>query len=91
MIILKWLRLQIFVMILFVDASHSIQHHKSNKIKRLKIACVGDQVTVGNSETESYPYFLNQSLSQEQYEVKNFGLVNASIQDNTDKPYQKSD
>ena len=30
-----------------------------DKKKRLKIACAGDQVTVGNSETDSYPYFLN--------------------------------
>ncbi len=51
---------------------------------KIKIACIGDSVTVGvgNSGGKSYPDQLEQMLGSRYYEVKNFGVSGSAAQNN---------
>ncbi len=62
--------------------------------ERVKIACVGDSNTYGkgvsNKGVDSYPAQL-QSMLGDMYEVKNFGLSNASVETGSTLCYTESD
>ena len=49
-----------------------------SKKKPIKVACVGDQLTVGISKSDNYPVFLQELLS-DLFEVKNFGLNDSTV------------
>lgn len=59
----------------------------------IKVACVGDSITKGftllNPRKYSYPSLL-QSWLGDQYEVRNFGVNNASARFDSDTPYIKT-
>lgn len=52
----------------------------------IKVACVGDSITQGDSATVCYPAFLQQMLGYD-YEVKNFGLSGYSTRKQDPYPY----
>lgn len=57
-----------------------------------KIACVGDSITFGtgviwNRKRDAWPYLL-EGLMGEEYQVLNYGISGASIQQESDKPYR---
>jgi len=54
----------------------------SNSTARVRVACVGDSIT----EVTGYPADL-QALLGNAYDVRNFGVVGATILLNTDRPY----
>ena len=60
---------------------------------KTKIACVGDSITYGkgvaNREYNSFPKKLQYMLGDD-YEVKNFGLCNATVETGTIVPYSRS-
>lgn len=62
-------------------------------ISDVKVACIGDSLTVGarlkNAAIESYPAQLGQKLG-EGYEVKNFGVGGHTLSISADMPYLKS-
>ncbi len=62
-------------------------------LAKTKIACVGDSITFGSGiparEKLSYPSQLGALLGDE-YEVRNFGVSGATMLDNGDKPYVKT-
>jgi acyl-CoA thioesterase I len=59
---------------------------------QLKVACIGDSITFGftivNREQNSYPVQLGQFLGKG-WEVKNFGVISATLLKNGDWPYWK--
>lgn len=57
-----------------------------------KIACVGDSITFGTGviltrKRDTWPYLLQRLLGEE-YQVLNYGISGASVQEESDKPYR---
>jgi lysophospholipase L1-like esterase len=57
-----------------------------NTPKQIRIACVGDSITAGVETYAGYPIYMQQKLGNN-YSVKNFGVVAATVMLNTIKPY----
>lgn len=59
----------------------------------IRVACIGDSITKGftllNPQRDSYPAILQMMLG-DNYEVRNFGVNNASARYDADTPYVKS-
>ena len=62
-------------------------------VAKTKVACIGDSITYGkgitDQESNSYPKRLGNMLGSN-YEVKNFGLCNATVETGTIVPYTES-
>ena len=56
----------------------------------IKVACIGDSITSGytllNPRRDSYPSLLQKMLGED-YEVRNFGVLNAAARFDADTPY----
>lgn len=58
-----------------------------------RVACVGDSITFGSGtkipELQSYPAQLQRMLDPARWDVRDFGVSGATLQNGGDKPYQK--
>lgn len=55
--------------------------------ERVRIACVGDSLTVGPFMTEPYPMALEKRLGADKVEVRNFGANGATMMKDGNGPY----